>query len=439
MNFMKRLIGMLLACTMILSMAGLSASAEEERVVRFLTVGDPYVGAIASLLPEFEAETGIKVIIDSIPYLDSHAKILLELTNGTGSYDCVSVDICWIGEFAQSGGLLDLTELVERDAEELDVENFLPGAWEALAVYEDQIIGLPLAPYYMYMHYRTDKFEELGLSVPATKDEFVEAVKAMYDPSSNFYGLTVALKRGASVVHDWAAYYNGFGGKIFKDIPNDYSAAINGEIGYETTKMFADLLAYLPSGVLQYENADRWNAFMHGMAGMVAVFNANSPQFETAEDSLVAGNVGYFAMPRLSEEDEESLPFGGFSIGINKDSRHIEDTWTFMKWLTSAETDKKWVQVPGEPGVPTRLSTVQDPELVEKYPYFEIIYNAEVQGLADGVNYRSRLPEWTQIEEVLGLQLNQAISGEKDIQQALDEAAAEINAIMKEAGYPVAD
>ena len=131
---MKRLIGMLLACTMILSMAGLSASAEEERVVRFLTVGDPYVGAIASLLPEFEAETGIKVIIDSIPYLDSHAKILLELTNGTGSYDCVSVDICWIGEFAQSGGLLDLTELVERDAEELDVENFLPGAWEALAV-----------------------------------------------------------------------------------------------------------------------------------------------------------------------------------------------------------------------------------------------------------------------------------------------------------------
>ena len=291
----------------------------------------------------------------------------------------------------------------------------------------------------MYMHYRTDKFEELGLSVPATKGEFVEAVKAMYDPSSNFYGLTVALKRGASVVHDWAAYYNGFGGKIFKDIPNDYSAAINGEIGYETTKMFADLLAYLPSGVLQYENADRWNAFMHGMAGMVAVFNANSPQFETAEDSLVAGNVGYFAMPRLSEEDEESLPFGGFSIGINKDSRHIEDTWTFMKWLTSAETDKKWVQVPGEPGVPTRLSTVQDPELVEKYPYFEIIYNAEVQGLADGVNYRSRLPEWTQIEEVLGLQLNQAISGEKDIQQALDEAAAEINAIMKEAGYPVAD
>ena len=436
---MKKTLCILLALTMIFSLGTTSASADEEHVVRFLTVGDPYVGAITELLPEFEEATGIKVIIDSIPYLDSHAKILLELTSGTGNYDCVSTDIIWTGEFANCGGLLDLTELVERDKEELDIDNFLPGAWEGLAKYEDQIVGLPLAPYYMYMHYRTDKFAELGLEVPVTKDEFFEAAKAMYDPANNFYGLTVALKRGASIVHDWAAYYNGFGGKIFKDIPNDYSADINGEIGVETTKMFADLLEYLPSGVLQYENADRWNAFMHGMAGMVAVFNANSPMFDTAEDTLVAGNVGYFSMPRLSADDEESLPFAGFSIGICKDSKHIEDTWTFLKWLTSAETDKKWVQVPGEPGVPLRLSTVQDPELVAKYPYFEIIYNAEVNGLADGVNYRSRLPEWPQIEEVLGLQLNLAVSGEKDIQEALDEAAAEINKIMKDAGYPVAD
>ena len=69
-----------------------------------------------------------------------------------------------------------------------------------------------------------------------------------------------------------------------------------------------------------------------------------------------------------------------------------------MKWMTSPETDKKWVDIPGTPGVPMRISTVTDPELVEKYPYFKIIYDAETQGLADGVDYRSRLPEWTQID-----------------------------------------
>lgn len=435
---MKRFLGGVVAFVLLLSIA-CCALAQEERVIRFMTVGDPYVGAIKALLPEFEEQTGIKVIVDSVPYLDMHAKALLELTGGTGSYDVISVDICWIGEFAESGGLLELSELVNRDAQELDVDNFLPGAWEGLAKYNDQIIGLPLAPYYMYMHYRTDVFEKLGISQPATKDEFVNAVKTMYDPNNNFYGLTVALKRGASVVHDWAAYYNGFGGKIFKDIPNNYATDINGSIGLETTEMLKELVPYLPSGVLQYENADRWNAFMHGMAGMVAVFNANSPQFETAEDSLVAGNVGYFHMPRLNEDAQVSLPYGGFSISINKDSKNVEDAWTFMKWLTSAEIDKKWVDIPGTPGVPTRLSTVSDPDLMEKYPYFQLIYDAEMNGLADGVNYRSRLPEWTQIEEVLGLQLNLAISGEKEVQLALDDAAKEINQIMRDAGYPVSE
>ena len=435
---MKRFLGSVLALVLLFT-ASCGALAQEEHVIRFMTVGDPYVGAIKALLPEFEEQTGIKVIVDSVPYLDMHAKALLELTGGTGSYDVISVDICWIGEFAQSGGLLELSELVERDAQELDVDNFLPGAWEGLAKYDEQIIGLPLAPYYMYMHYRTDVFDKLGIEPPATKDEFVNAVKTMYDPANNFYGLTVALKRGASVVHDWAAYYNGFGGKIFRDIPNNYAADINGSIGVETTEMLKELVQYLPSGVLQYENADRWNAFMHGMAGMVAVFNANSPQFETAEDSLVAGNVGYFHMPRLNEDAKVSLPFGGFTISINKDSKNVEDAWTFMKWLTNAETDKKWVDVPGTPGVPTRLSTVSDPELMEKYPYFQLIYDAEMNGLADGVNYRSRLPEWTQIEEVLGLELNLAVSGEKEVQLALDDAAKEINQIMRDAGYPVSE
>ena len=324
----KKIMACILVLFLMLTVSGASAT-NKETTLRFLTVGDPYVGAIAKLLPEFEQETGIRVIIDSVPYLDLHAKALLEITGGTGSYDLISVDIPWIGEFVQSGGLLDLTNLVERDAEELDVDNFLPGAWEGLAVWEDKIIGLPLAPYYMYVHYRTDMFEEKGLEIPNTKEEFVNAVQQLCDPEKGFYGLSIALKRGPSIVHDWCAYYNGFGGKIFKSIPDDYSTDINGSVGYETTLMLKELLPYLPTGVLQYENADRWNSFMHGMSGMVAVFNANSPMFETAEDSKVVGKVGYFTLPRISEDSNVSLPFAGFSISISKDSKNIEEAWQF--------------------------------------------------------------------------------------------------------------
>lgn len=439
---MKRFASLLIALCLIVGMLGTASVATADsstKTIKFLTVGDPYVGAIKTLLPEFTEKYGIEVVIDSVPYLDLHAKALLELAGDTGAYDLISVDIPWIGEFTEGGHLYELSELVERDKEELQVDDFLPGAWEGLATWDDQIIGMPMAPYYMYMHYRTDKFEELGLEVPVTKADFEDAVKAMYDPDNGFYGWAVAMKRGASIVHDWCAYFNGFGGKTFVDAPNNYASGFNSEAGILTTQMFKDMIPYLPDGVQQYENADRWNAFMHGSAGMVAVFNANSPMFETAEDTQVAGNVGYFAMPKLTADTPDSLPFAGISLCMNKDSKNVEEAWTFMKWLTSPETDKKWVDVPGTPGVPMRLSTVTDPELVAKYPYFQIIYDAESQGLADGVNYRSRLPEWTEIEEILGLELSFAVTGEKEVEQALNDAAEKINELMKKNGYPVSE
>lgn len=450
---MKKLISALLAVTMLATLLfgcapttnGPSENPDpspaqgEPKTIKFLTVGDPYVGAIKALLPEFEDKYNIKVVLDSVPYLDLHGKAILELTGDTGAYDLISVDSPWIGEFAEGDHLLDLNDLVERDKEELQVDDFLPGAWEGLAAWNDRIIGLPLAPYYMYIHYRTDLFAEKNLEVPTTKDEFVNAIQTLYDPGNNQYGLAIALKRGPSIVHDWCAYFNAFGGKTFKDIPNDYSSGVNSDIAIQTTQMLKDMLPYLPDGVLQYENADRWNSFMHGSAAMTAVFNANSPQFETAEDTQVAGKVGYAPLPKLTEDGEHSLPFAGFSISINKDSKNVEEAWTFMKWLTSSETDKKWVDVPGTPGVPLRISTVTDPALVEKYPYFDIIYNAEINGMADGVNYRSRLPEWTKIEEILGLELNMAVSGEKEVEKALNDAAEQINQLMKDNGYPVKD
>lgn len=428
----------LVVMLLMLASSSLFAASNAGKTIYFMTVADPYVGAIRQLLPEFEEQTGIKVVIDSVPFPNLHEKAIMELASGRGSYDLISVDLPWTGEFVEAGFTKDLTDLVERDREEIDVDDFLPGAWEGLALWKDRVFGLPLAPYYMYVHYRTDAFERAGIaSPPKTADEFLEVARKINDPKNEFYGVSLALKRGPSSITDWCAYYNGFGGKTFVDAPNNYRTAINDEIGVFTTEWIKNLTECSPPGVLQYENIDRWNAFMHGKTGMVAVFNANSPMFETAEDSKVVGKVGYAHFPKRSQDDPISMPFGGFSLIINKDSKNVEEAWTFMKWLTSKETDRKWVQIPGTPGSPLRLSTVSDPALLSEYPYFELIRQAEAKGYADGVNYRGRIPEWVKIEDILGLEINLAVSGAKPTKQALDEAAEKINRLMKEAGYPV--
>ena len=419
---------------------GESGAANEQTTVTFMTVGDPYVGAIQYLLSEFHDEhPNINVVLSQVPFLNLREMAILEFVGGSGSYDIISVDMPWIGEFVEGGHLLDLTDLVERDRDVLRPDEFLPGAWEGIAMYEGRVWTLPIAPYYMYLHYRTDVFEANNLSVPVTLDEFVDAIVTLYDPDMPLYGLSVAMRRGPSIVHDWMAYFNGFGGTTFVDHENNFRTAIDSEIGYITTRLFRDVIPYSPAGVLQYENIDRWNDFMHGNSAMVTVFNANSPMFETAEDSQVAGLVGYAHLPRLNANDPPSMPFAGFGMGINADisEEQVEAAWTFMLWMTSEEIDRRWVQVPGTPGVPLRTATVRDPELVAQFPYFQLIAEAEEAGTADGVNFRSRLPEWPMIEEILGLELNLAVSGEKEIQQALDDAAEQINELMRSRGYPV--
>jgi len=423
------------------ALVGCGDSDEEEvRTITFMTVGDPYVGAIAYLLDEFhEAHPYINVVLSSVPFLNLRELAILEFIGGGGSYDIISVDMPWIGEFTEAGHLRDITDLVERDRDILNPDGFMPGAWEGIAMYGGRVWMLPIAPYYMYLHYRTDVFAAHGLSAPVTLEDFQNAIVTLHDPDEPFFGLSVAMRRGPSIVHDWMAYFNGFGGTTFVDHETNFRTAINSEIGYITTRLFMDAIPYSPPGVLQYENIDRWNDFMHGNSAMVTVFNANSPMFETAEDSQVAGLVGYAHLPRLNANDPPSMPFAGFGMGINADisEEQVEAAWTFMLWMTSEEIDRRWVQVPGTPGVPLRTATVRDPELVAMFPYFQLIAEAEEAGTADGVNFRSRLPEWTMIEDILGLYLNLAVSGEMEIQAALDAAAEEINELMRSRGYPV--
>lgn len=120
----------LVVMLLMLASSSLFAASNAGKTIYFMTVADPYVGAIRQLLPEFEEQTGIKVVIDSVPFPNLHEKAIMELASGRGSYDLISVDLPWTGEFVEAGFTKDLTDLVERDREEIDVDDFLPGAWE---------------------------------------------------------------------------------------------------------------------------------------------------------------------------------------------------------------------------------------------------------------------------------------------------------------------
>jgi multiple sugar transport system substrate-binding protein len=116
---------------------------------------------------------------------------------------------------------------------------------------------------------------------------------------------------------------------------------------------------------------------------------------------------------------------GNWLIAIPKDSRNAEAAIDFLLWTTSSEQMKLSAQR-GNP--PTRRSVFKDAELVAKFPS----YPAQLKSLETS-RPRPRTPQWNEIENVFGIFLSKANSGELTAEDAMNQANAEIEKIVQRA------
>jgi multiple sugar transport system substrate-binding protein len=110
-------------------------------------------------------------------------------------------------------------------------------------------------------------------------------------------------------------------------------------------------------------------------------------------------------------------------IAIPRDARNKEAAFEFLLWATSAEQMKRSA-LRGNP--PTRKSLFTDPELVKKFP----AYPAQLRSL-ESSRPRPRTPIWNEIENVFGIYLSKANSGELSPEDAMNQANTEIAKILE--------
>jgi multiple sugar transport system substrate-binding protein len=69
-----------------------------------------------------------------------------------------------------------------------------------------------------------------------------------------------------------------------------------------------------------------------------------------------------------------------------------------------------------------RISEVQDPELVARFPFLPVLDETFRNGDGD---YRPRIPQYPQIQDILGSAVNAVLVGDVEPKKALDDAQAE--------------
>lgn len=403
----------------------LSAS-EPSKVIRFACMNDPFAAPVERLLPLFKRETGIEVKMDILPYTGLREKTLLDLIGKSGQYDVITMDIVWMGEWSEAGFVEPLEPLIARD--KVDLSDMLPGAMDGLAYWNGKTYGMPIGAYYFLMHYRRDLFEKEGIRVPETTDEFLEVAKHFTRPQQSFYGVSFPVMRGAPVTHYFLAYLYGMGGGVFR--PGTYIPDLSSATGRKALNVYKTMMNYAPPGIASYDWFDTPEAFQQNRVAMSGFWSVVSPTLENPEESLVVGKTGYANLPVLKKGDKPVMPFGGWSLVINKSSKNKDLSWEFIKWVTSERIQKLYAK---DYGTPVRISTLADKELQQRFPWYKIILDAELAGCVDA-NFRPRIPEWPQMEEVYGLHLNRAMIGEESVEDSLGKVDQQVTDILRKSG-----
>jgi len=359
--------------------------------------------AFRDLLPEFEKMTGIKVTIDTYGFEDLFNKTLTASAAHTAEYDVYQFHFPDMALFDERAYMVDITDWVKRDAEEIELDDIHPSLQNSHMKYKGRYYGVPTHVGSMTFYYRKDIFEEQGYEVPTTWDKVLEIAKDVdqkYGPDIRGF-----VFMGRADIQGAATYINflgAYGGDFYE--PETFRPTINSPEALKAMTILKELVEYSVEGSPSYGFDEAHVAFQQGRAAMLPFWDSGDGFFSDSKQSDIIGKWAVAPMPGGRATN------GGWSVQIAADSPNPEAAWEFLKWIVSPEMERRLV--PMKPSC--RSSILIDPEF-SKYPSYKGFYNV-LEG--NPFPFPKVTPNWHMLQ-LLGQAENQVVTGQKTPEEAL--------------------
>ena len=380
---------------------------------------DQFAGVLVKLAPEFQARTGIAVHVDILSYPELLTKVTADFIGKTRTYDALTTDNVWCGQFAESGYTVDLTDWIKRDAAEIEPDDIYPVLMSSLGNYKGKQVAFPFAGYANVLAYRTDLYEKAGLPAPpATMEDMVAAAGKITDKAHNIYGFVANGQKGPAVAQDWMQYNNEMGGSL---LAADGTPALNSPANVSSLTVYKKLFdTAAPPGAVDYDWGGREESFRQGLVANMQTWSVGAAGYGNPEQSKVVGRFGIALAPH-GRNVPANYGVGGWGIAINAGvtPKQQAAAWTYIKWVTSPATQKE-MAADGAGGV-IRLSTTHDPALLKKFPFYSVVDASFIHGNGE---FRPRIPQYPEIQDILGTAVNAVLVGDANPKSALDAAQA---------------
>jgi len=383
--------------------------------------------ALKQAAKDYETQTGVHINIAEFPYANLFEKELIDLTARTGAYDLIMLDDPWFPKFSSQNVLTDLSPLLQKRGRNAPDDDFVATSL-ALCRQPYQTGTLYALPYVgnsQLFFYRKGLFEQHNLKEPATWDDVLTAARTISEqeisgaPSGGkIYGYVMRAAQGNAAVADFMPIFWAFGGEMFDDTGQP---TVNTPEGIAALRFMIEMGKYSPPGYASF-NADEVGAhLLQGTAAMSINWPAWISSFNDRAKSRVIGKMEFGQMPGGKNPGRAEI--GNWLIAIPRETKNAEAAMDFLLWATSAEQMKRSA-LRGNP--PTRRSVFKNAELVAKFPS----YPAQLRSLETS-RPRPRTASWNEIENVFGIYLSKANSGELSAEDAMNQANAEIRKIVE--------
>ncbi|MCB8944558.1 MAG: extracellular solute-binding protein [Ardenticatenaceae bacterium] len=403
-----------------------TAVTQTPRIITVAGRAGSIADGLRSVIPEWEKASGYQVQLLELPYAYLQEKVFTDVLTGLGHYDVVFIDDPWLPALAGGGHLVPLAEFgYQPDPDfvgrSLDVSRwpppFGPQPPGQAADAQPELYALPLIGNVQMFWYRQDLITE----EPRNLNELMRVVEQTADPDNGLYGYAYLDGWGNPIVTEFNAWNWSYGGDIFDD---EWNVVINRE---KSVRALTDFINYTHT-VAPQQGYDSGNSVLDAMlngASLTAIVWPNQNMLiDDPAQSSVSGKIAVIPFPG---GERQTSQLGNWLLGIPVTSAHKQTAFDFIVWATSRETMYQLAET-GLP--PTRESIFEDEALAEDFWWLPETHHA-----LKNATWRPRTPEWNKVESILGNYLVQAVNGQMEPKRALDQAAAEITAVMQQAGY----
>ena len=391
---------------------------------------------LANYIPEFEAQTGMKVDIQLSAFPIYNQQANLELSSGGSAFDFVNITFILAARWVAAGLLVNLDEFTSDPnltPADWNPTDFVAGAQVPYRDAKGATFGYSWEGGAMLMGLsRMDLMEKKGLKIPKTFAE-LQQVCAEINGTDNVSGFV------SFQLHNWCLppYIQGFGGNILRNPPTDIMPTLNSPEAIQALEYYANLLNYAPRGVLTYTEDQARQSLITGRSNIFIHTSSWVTPILLSDESKVKDTSRIVRMPAGPVHDFPASNSQG--LGIPKNAKNKKAAWEFIKWAVSPEISMRLVKEHGHLSICRR-------SLIESEAYRKLntvnghdlgaLYLEVLELPAKGENYMAyrTVKEFPIVGDVINKAVEQGVTGQLSARDAMNAAQEQAIANLRRSG-----